>query len=51
MNSIIDVLGFINSQGYDDIDDYCNATGQNIDDICPDPDDDWFVQGYDNGDY
>ena len=42
--SIFDVVDWVTSNGYDDIEDYCNQTGQNICDVCPDPDeedDDW----------
>lgn len=41
---IFDFLDKIFSDGYDSIDDYCNQTGQNICDVCSDPDeedDDW----------
>lgn len=33
MSSLYKVLDYINSQGYDDIFEYCNETGHNLEDL------------------
>ena len=40
--NMIETMDWLWANGYDDVDDYCNANGCEIDDICPDPDEDDF---------
>ena len=39
---ILDLVDWVTSNGYDDIMDYCNQTGQDICDVCPGSDDDYW---------
>lgn len=41
---IFDLVDWVTSNGYDDIEDYCNQAGQDICDVCDDSDEedyDW----------